>query len=330
MGGRQHGPRSVARARADAVADALDVLEGRGDIAGFDALSAALPADATIAARLRARDALDLPTHGKELERALIETGFDVEACAPALAAFAHPTVVVPDTEAEIGDGAAFLRARHIAVDQGDTLAVNYVRPKGDAAADARALAAIRAADPGVVVTGYPALEAALKDTLSHDLPRIAFVAFVVVAIALRAALKRLRDGLLVLASVIVEIAALGMTMRLAGIHWHVYNALVLPVLLGITLDEAMFLLHAVREGEGEKSSPGEGTVSVSEKIDAALEKQAPLVTSTALTTAAGFGALLTCSFGGLRDMGAVGLLGVLFGLVAALIIVPAGLRAFD
>ena len=48
---------------------------------------------------------------------------------------------------------------------------------------------------------------------------------------------------------------------------------------------------------------------------------------ATALTTTAGFAALLFCRFEGLFDLGAVGVLGVLLGLVAALVIVPAGLQ---
>ncbi len=48
---------------------------------------------------------------------------------------------------------------------------------------------------------------------------------------------------------------------------------------------------------------------------------------ATALTTAAGFGALGFCDFDGLRDLGWVGALGSTVGLAVALVVVPAGLR---
>ena len=96
------------------------------------------------------------------------------------------------------------------------------------------------------------------------------------------------------------------------GVRWHVYDALVLPVLLGITLDEALFLLEAARR----KAS-----------VDDALAEQAPLAATTALTTAAGFGALIICRFGGLVDVGKVGALGSAAGLVCALLVIPAGFR---
>jgi predicted RND superfamily exporter protein len=102
---------------------------------------------------------------------------------------------------------------------------------------------------------------------------------------------------------------------RLLGVRWHVYDALVLPVLLGITLDEALFLLEATRRRAS---------------IDEALAEQAPLATATALTTAVGFGALMVCRFGGLVDVGKVGALGSVAGLLCALVVIPAGFRVWS
>jgi predicted RND superfamily exporter protein len=98
--------------------------------------------------------------------------------------------------------------------------------------------------------------------------------------------------------------------MRALAVRWHVYDALVLPVLFGVTIDESMFLLYASTAGS----------------IQSGLRAQGPLVAATALTTAAGFAALLACRFDGLHDLGMVGALGVLAGLVAALIVVPSSL----
>ena len=99
-------------------------------------------------------------------------------------------------------------------------------------------------------------------------------------------------------------------TMRALAVRWHVYDALVLPVLFGVTIDESMFLLFASADGG----------------IQRGLRVQGPLVAATALTTAAGFAALLACQFDGLRDLGMVGALGVLAGLIAALVVVPSSL----
>jgi predicted RND superfamily exporter protein len=305
-----------AIARGDKLAEALDRLVSDGTISGFDALTSFAPAPETQRARLRDRDALDLPSLAPRLEAALVETGFDPAACAPALEAFRHPSSqVMPlvDRNGELG----WIVARHRAMDDGETVIALYVRPHTDAASTARAIAALKAADPEGVVTGYSHLEVALKQTLSDDLPRVALIALILVAITLRAALGKLRDVGLAILTVVVELGLVAALMRAMHLRWHVYDALVLPVLIGITIDEAMFLLHAAR-----------GAKSGDDPIAHTIEAQGPLVASTALTTAAGFGALLACRFDGLYDLGAVGALGSVAGLLCALILVPAGLRA--
>jgi len=312
--------REQAARRADSVAEALDPLSRDGVIDGYDALASFAPAEATQRARLAARDALDLPHLRPRLEQALVDKGFELEACAPALDAFAHPSEHVdplPDHPAGL---AGWLLARHLGRDTSGNLAATYVRPSGDPAKDGLTLEAIQHADPRAIVTGYPRLEAALKESLAHDLPRVALVAFVIVALALRAILGRTRDVAIALSTLVAEVAGVALMMRALGVPWHVYDALVLPVLLGVTIDEAMFLLHAAREGE-------KGGETADRLITRALDEQGSLVVATALTTAAGFGALLACRFEGLFDLGEVGVLGVLLGLVAALVVVPAGLR---
>ena len=99
------------------------------------------------------------------------------------------------------------------------------------------------------------------------------------------------------------------------GIPLHAYDALVLPVLLGITVDEGMFLLHRAR------------TTTDPDVIGETLRHEGPSIAATALTTAAGFGALAFCDFDGLADLGKVGAIGSTAGLLVALVVVPAGLR---
>jgi len=296
---------TAARDRMDKVAEALEPLRDDGTIEGFDALASFAPGPALTRERLAARDALDLPSLRPRLEAALDKADFSSEACAPALDAFSHPSGV-PEK-----DAAPWILSRHLAEDKGETLAVSYVRASGDPAKDARAIDAIHAADPHAIVTGYTRLEGGLKETLAHDLPRIGLAALLLVVIALGASLRSLRDVILAATTLAVAIAVVALCMRLFHVPWHAYDALVIPVLLGITMDEAMFLLYAAREGNS---------------IEHALREQGPLVVATALTTSAGFGALLACKFEGLFDVGAVGAIGSMAGVVAALLVVPAGL----
>lgn len=295
---------AAARARADRVAEALDGLVAGNEIDGYDALARIAPSDETVRARLAERDALDLPKRRADLESALACSGWDLSALAPALEAFSHPS---SPRAAEVP---SWVTARYVGHDGGETLVLAYVRPVDDVH-DARIREVVARADPTAVVTGWPLLERALKDSLARDLPRVAGVAFVLVALALSASLRTLRDVLLATATLLSALAFVAAGMRLLGTRWHVYDALVLPVLLGITMDEAMFLLYAARAGGARR----------------ALETQGPLVACTALTTAAGFGALAFCRFEGLHDVGVLGAVGSVAGLLASLFVVPAALR---
>jgi hypothetical protein len=236
--------------------------------------------------------------------------GFDVAACAPALDAFAHPAPP-PALDPATGSALAWLFGRHLGHDGADVLVATYVRPAGEPAADARARAAIVAADPAAQITGLDAIERVLRDVLSRDLLVVGVVALLVVGVAMRLVLQSARGALVALATLACEMGVVGVAMRVLGVRWHVYDALVVPVLFGVTIDESMFLLHAA----GQSS------------LEDALARQGPLVAATALTTAAGFVALVACRYDGLRDLGLVGAIGVLAGLVAALVVVPGALR---
>jgi hypothetical protein len=279
-------------------------------ISGFDALSTFGPSAATQRTRLAERDALDLPARRVDLEKQLREVGFNLAACAPALEAFARPSHEPLPDPAEGLDVGSWIVARHLARDI-DTLVVTYVRLSGDPDAARLVRETVLKADPLAKVTGFGAIDRELRALLAGDLLIVGLVAFFVVAVAMRLALKSGRHALVALATLVCEVGAVGVAMRALAVRWHVYDALVLPVLFGVTIDESMFLLHAARE----------------HSMEEALRTQGPLVAATALTTAAGFAALLACRFDGLRDLGAVGALGVLAGLAAALVVVPAATR---
>jgi predicted RND superfamily exporter protein len=302
-----------ARARSDSVAEAADGLTASGEVTGFDALERLAPSVEAQRARLAIRDALDLPSRRALLARALEAEGFEVAEFTPALEAFAHPSTMVSDVLASSDAAYAWLRRRHLArEDGGKAVAVVYVRP--DPKAEDAVREVLHAADPGSTITGYGALEQAFKDALGRDLPRVLGGALLLVVVVLGVSLRKLSRVGLAVGVLLAEIAIVLGLARVIGVRWHAYDAMVLPVLLGITLDEVLFLIESVQR---------------SGSIEQAVREQAPLGTATALTTAAGFGALLVCRFGGLVDVGKVGALGSVVGLIVALVAVPAVYRLF-
>lgn len=306
----------AARARADRLAETLSTM--KDDVEAVDALTALAPAEETQKARLAARDALDMPAKADELGKALAETGFAPARFSGVLDAMRSPsrqTVALDDLRK---GPASILLSRYLGKDDGEHLVAVYVRPRENPGATARVEEAIRRVDPAAMLTGYTRLEGALKQSLGRDLPRIGVVAGLLVIVALAMSLRRARDVVIAALVVASELAAVLVLVRLLGIPLHAYDALVLPVLLGITVDEGMFLLYRARE----EAASGGGDV-----VREALRFEGPPVAATALTTAAGFAALGLCRFDGLRDLGYVGALGSVVGLVVALVVVPAGLR---
>ncbi len=307
-----------ARARADAVAEAADRLLAGETILGYDALARLAPSPELQRMRLAERDRLDLPSRRAMLSKALVDEGFAIEGFAPALEAFAHPSTNTTDVLTADNE---WLRRRYLARDARGAIAVTYVRlggAKATSGSEENARVLLRAADPGAVLTSFPDLEKGLVRTLSADLPRVLLAALAVIVVMLMLTLRRASRVVLAVGVLFVEIAIVIALSRVLHIRWHVYDALVLPVLLGITLDEVLFLLAAAeRTAQGTKD----------DTIVSAILEQAPLGTTTALTTAAGFGALIVCRFEGLVDVGKVGALGSTVGLVVALLVIPAVVR---
>jgi hypothetical protein len=289
------------RVHADAVAEAADRLQASGAIEGYDALATIAPAPETQRFRIEERDALNLPARADALTLALEHEGFAVVEFRAALDAFEHPSKRITD------DAPEWLVRRHLA----PGVAVTFIRfPPGGDHEEARAL--LRAADHDAVITGFADLERALSSSLRRDLPRVLGGAVVIVLFVLGASLRRPGKVALAFAVLAIEIALVLALARVFDVHWHVYDALVLPVLLGITLDEVLFLLDAAERFGS---------------VEAAVREQAPLGTATALTTAAGFGALVICKFPGLVDVGKVGALGSTVGLFVAVVAIPAFYR---
>lgn len=309
--------RDAAMSRADAIAERLAADEEH--IAEVDALTSILPAEGTQRARLAERDALDLGKKAAELEQALTDKGFATARFGALLDAMrAPPNDVVRVDELLSGD-AAVVASRYMARDGDDTLVALHVHLTDAAGAKDALYAGVAAVDPRAAVTGYARLEADLHDALGRDLPRIGGVAGVLVLLLLVVSLRRPREIALALGVLLVGVGALLGIVALLRVPLHIYSALVIPVLLGISVDEAMFLLHHAREAE----ESGRG----GDVIRATIEKEAPPVITTALTTSMGLLALAFARYEGLRDLGLLGAVGNAANLVVALLLVPAGLR---
>lgn len=307
--------RDEVHQRYDKIVEALNRIGNSVD--RVDSISQFLPSPESQRQRLAARDRLNLPQRADALAAALDErwedaegkpVGFAKERFNKVIASMRNPTKTIFRLDQTNEKNILF--RRYIARSQTPARMALYVlvRPGHEARVEEQ----IRQTDPEAAVTGYGRLEENLRQSLNNELPRVGLLALLLVAATLVVSLRRARDVVLALLVIVTQGAMVLGLMRLFGVPLHIYNALVLPVLLGITVDEAMFLLFRARR---------------STSLRAVLLHEGPPIRTTALTTAAGFAGLLICDFDGLRHVGMVGALGSLSGLVMALLAVPAGLR---
>jgi predicted RND superfamily exporter protein len=164
----------------------------------------------------------------------------------------------------------------------------------------------------GVAVASVPVVARELKELTGRDLGRLGvgalLVVFVVVLLSFRG---RARLTLLSLTPVLLgSLWSVGLW-SLCGYPIDVLGIAVLPIILGIGIDDG---LHAVH-----------GTVGVQHRgLAASVRESGRAMVLTTLTTCIGFGSLTVSRLPGLRRGGILVSLGVLACLAATLLVLPA------
>lgn len=153
-------------------------------------------------------------------------------------------------------------------------------------------------------------LSQAVRSDLARDLARAIFLVGAVVYALLVLHFRSLRLAALGMLPVVCSLIWTLGTMRLLGIELNLLNAIVLPMIIGLGIDDGIHILQRYFESE-------DGDV------EGAVRHSGRAVTITSLTTIAGFGALSLAHFQGLREMGLLTILGVGYALIATLTLLP-------
>lgn len=158
---------------------------------------------------------------------------------------------------------------------------------------------------------------ARVLDLIRRDGPRVMVVAAVAVLLILLLDFRRPDRVLLVGGSVFIGMIAMLGTMALFDLHLNLFNAVVLPTVLGIGIDNAVHLQHAyLRRGRG--SIP----------LVVATSGRAALLSSA--TTAIGFGSAIIAHHVGIQQMAILALVGIGCTFTSSTILFPALLRALE
>jgi uncharacterized protein len=178
-----------------------------------------------------------------------------------------------------------------------------------DSAALRRFVNAVRAVAPQA--TGLPVISLEAGEAVVAAFQQALAGALLVITILLWLLMRSLKDVALVLAPLLLGSLATAAVIVVTGGAFNFANIIVLPLLLGIGVDNGIHMVHRLR-------STGDAYA------DLLRTSTARGVFYSALTTIVSFGNLAFSAHPGTASMGSLLTIGVLFTLVATLIVLPA------
>ena len=307
-------------------------------VSGYQALSAFLPSRATERARRAAFSGLPLERARQTFDAELARQGFRVSAFADAARALAPSDAELPrplddlvgnvaapgDRRATDATGtdallAPFLR-RHVG--QGVMRDVSGARGTSPAVlvgvpfqpAEGVTLDEIRErvraeVGPDVVVTGRTLMQEALATVIAREVILFTVLTVILNLIVIIPQTRSLRVALVVMAPTVLIVGMLLTGMHLAGVAFTPLNLIVLPLTLGIGVDNCVYFVTRVREGLS---------------IEHAMQLTGRAIAVTTLTTTAGFGFLAVSRYPGLAGLGMLAAVAIGLTFIAAVVIQPA------
>lgn len=298
----------------EAVAERLRAYRDQGLLRSVQTVDALLPSAAVQRARLAEYNALPRAEALTMLDGALRAEGFKPERFATFTTAFAAPRSEVITIAAPALQPFAAAIERHVRERPGGTMVAAYAEP---AAEDGWPAVASRLRgdlpDRPVAVAARALLEDRLHDVLQREL--LTFIGLAVLAnlVLLVVVLRDLRDAIAVLAPVLLVVLAVFAVMGAAGMAVDPVNLVVTPLLLGIGVDNGVYVVSATRELGG---------------VGAAVRLCGRAICLTSGTTIAGFGFLALSTYPPLAALGALMALGLTLALAATIFILPALMRS--
>jgi hydrophobe/amphiphile efflux-3 (HAE3) family protein len=173
-------------------------------------------------------------------------------------------------------------------------------------------------APSGVTIAagGTVALGAAAVGAITDRRTTIALVGFAAVLIGLFLVYRNLRRALLPVIPIVLVTGWSSGVMWLFGLELNPLTAVMSALIIGVGTEFTVLLLERFWEELGRGASKQAA-------IRQAVSRVGRSITASALTVAAGFGALMASSFPALRDFAVVTVIDVLLALVATIVVVP-------
>ncbi len=295
---------------SEVLAGALEHYRRDGRLQAMQSLESVLPSERVQRARLAAYARLPRAAAVGWLRQSLQRNGFAVAPFEPFLASFrGDRTALVHLGDAVLAPVAEVID-RHLRMRRGEAIVATYVQPA--AQTDLAEIGArLRQDAPAVPfdVAGRPLLEQRLGKELKREAKWFLVLALLGNLGLLLLGLGSAATALAVLAPVAVALLAVFACMSLLGITLDPVNLTVVPLILGLGVDDGVYIL-AVTEETGD--------------LTTAFRRGGRALIITSLTTVAGFGFLGFSRYPALATMGRLAALGLFLCMVLTITVLPA------
>ncbi len=159
---------------------------------------------------------------------------------------------------------------------------------------------------------GFPSIVHYMQDSLIRDLRRLTGLAIIVTGAVLLMMTQSIRDAARSVTSLLAGLTVAMVVLQLFGHSWDMMNIAVLPLIIGIGIDNGIHFCSAMRHHERSPSGV----------IRTVTEVGHPIL-MTSLTTIVGFGSLMLNAYRGIQGVGRTAVVGVAACLIIGLIALP-------
>ncbi len=170
----------------------------------------------------------------------------------------------------------------------------------------------VRYLESGELFVGETTVYAAMFTMLREEAPVVLGMAAALVALLVYWQLRSVRQAILTLLPLALALLWLVGAMAVLDLEFTLFNLPILPAILGIGVDNGVYLTDKIRRTKGEADGLLQSLVETGSAIMAAMA-----------TTAIGFAAFIVADSAGVRGIGEVAVLGIVLAALGATLVLP-------
>lgn len=163
-----------------------------------------------------------------------------------------------------------------------------------------------------VATCGVPTISHYLQKAIVGDFSKLTAIAMILVMVILLIGIRNPLHVLLAMTTVGIGLLFTLSIMRLSNTPWNIINIAVVPLIIGIGIDNSVHFLHTLKYYTFDRAG-----------IQRVIAETGHPIMMTALTSIIGFGSLLLNAYRGIQGIGSLASIGIFACLIAALLSLP-------